>query len=124
MVTLRDDEAELWDTPVAEEHGASRLDVQVQLKDHFIHRNHQCIVFELLADNLYELIKKTEFQASAAHKQKNAHTHAHTETHVRRHSHTRFSQALAASLRRLPFRATPAALRVVHPLRSWERVRH
>ena len=95
MVTLRD-------TPVAEEHGASRLDAQVQLKDHFIHRNHQCIVFELLADNLYELIKKTEFQASAAHKQKNAHT----------------------SLRRLPFRATPAALRVVHPLRSWERVRH
>jgi hypothetical protein len=38
--------------------------MQVQLKDHFMHRNHQCIVFELLADNLYELIKKTEFQAT------------------------------------------------------------
>lgn len=82
-------------------HSASRFDAQVQLKDHFIHRNHQCIVFELLADNLYELIKKTEFQASAAHKQKNARcdprTHAHTEdARAQACTQTRFSQALLA----------------------------
>lgn len=33
----------------------------VKLKDHFKHCNHQCLVFELLSCNLYELIKNTNF---------------------------------------------------------------
>eukprot|EP01102_Stenamoeba_stenopodia_P008999 TRINITY_DN263_c0_g1_i2.p1 TRINITY_DN263_c0_g1~~TRINITY_DN263_c0_g1_i2.p1 ORF type:complete len:456 (+),score=75.83 TRINITY_DN263_c0_g1_i2:293-1660(+) len=33
----------------------------VRLKDHFVHRNHLCIVFELLSLNLYELLRNTSF---------------------------------------------------------------
>ncbi len=31
----------------------------VRLLDQFVHRNHQCIVFEILSFNLYELLKNT-----------------------------------------------------------------
>lgn len=31
----------------------------VRLLDEFVHRNHQCIVFEILSYNLYELLKNT-----------------------------------------------------------------
>lgn len=34
----------------------------VHMTDHFTFRNHQCITFELLSMNLYELIKKNKFQ--------------------------------------------------------------
>ncbi|AOA61862.1 Serine-threonine protein kinase [Komagataella phaffii CBS 7435] len=34
----------------------------LRLKDKFIHRNHLCLVFELLSSNLYELIKQNKFQ--------------------------------------------------------------
>ncbi|GMT36445.1 hypothetical protein PFISCL1PPCAC_27742, partial [Pristionchus fissidentatus] len=34
----------------------------VQLKTHFIHRNHLCLVFELLSYNLYDLLRNTNFQ--------------------------------------------------------------
>lgn len=34
----------------------------LRLRDSFIHRNHLCLVFELLASNLYELIKQNQFQ--------------------------------------------------------------
>jgi dual specificity tyrosine-phosphorylation-regulated kinase 1 len=33
----------------------------VRLLDQFIYRNHQCIVFELLSFNLYELLKNTRY---------------------------------------------------------------
>ena len=33
----------------------------VELKDHFVYRNHQCLVFEMLSYNLYELLKNTRF---------------------------------------------------------------
>ncbi|GMR60328.1 hypothetical protein PMAYCL1PPCAC_30523 [Pristionchus mayeri] len=33
----------------------------VQLKTHFIHRNHLCLVFELLSYNLYDLLRNTNF---------------------------------------------------------------
>lgn len=34
----------------------------VRLLDQFIYRNHQCLVFELLSFNLYELLKNTKFR--------------------------------------------------------------
>ncbi|KAI9102021.1 hypothetical protein DFS34DRAFT_612498 [Phlyctochytrium arcticum] len=34
----------------------------VRMKDHFIHHNHLCIVFEMLSVNLYELIKQNQFR--------------------------------------------------------------
>ncbi|KAH9047799.1 kinase-like protein [Lactarius hengduanensis] len=34
----------------------------LRLRDSFIHRNHLCLVFELLSSNLYELIKQNQFQ--------------------------------------------------------------
>ena len=33
----------------------------VRLMDQFIYRNHQCLVFELLSFNLYELLKNTKY---------------------------------------------------------------
>lgn len=33
----------------------------VRLTSHFMHRNHQCLVFEMLSLNLYELLKNTQF---------------------------------------------------------------
>ncbi|KAL3786974.1 hypothetical protein HJC23_005485 [Cyclotella cryptica] len=33
----------------------------VRLLTHFMHRNHQCLVFEMLSLNLYELLKNTHF---------------------------------------------------------------
>lgn len=33
----------------------------VQLLTHFMYRNHQCLVFEMLSLNLYELLKNTHF---------------------------------------------------------------
>lgn len=33
----------------------------VRLLDHFIHRGHQCLVFEMLSYNLYDLLKYTKF---------------------------------------------------------------
>jgi serine/threonine protein kinase len=32
------------------------------MKDTFMHHQHQCIVFELLSINLYELLRNTRFQ--------------------------------------------------------------
>lgn len=34
----------------------------VSLVDHFIYRNHQCLVFEMLSINLYELLKNSRFK--------------------------------------------------------------
>jgi dual specificity tyrosine-phosphorylation-regulated kinase 1 len=34
----------------------------VRLLDQFVHRNHQCIVFEILSFNLYELLRNTRFR--------------------------------------------------------------
>ena len=34
----------------------------LRLRDSFIHKNHLCLVFELLSSNLYELIKQNQFQ--------------------------------------------------------------
>ena len=34
----------------------------LRLRDSFIHKNHLCLVFELLSSNLYELIKHNQFQ--------------------------------------------------------------
>uniref|UniRef100_A0A1I7X8P7 dual-specificity kinase n=1 Tax=Heterorhabditis bacteriophora TaxID=37862 RepID=A0A1I7X8P7_HETBA len=34
----------------------------VQLKGHFVHRNHLCLVFELLSYNLYDLLRNTNFR--------------------------------------------------------------
>jgi len=34
----------------------------VRLKDHFVFRNHQCVVFELLSHNLYDLLRNTNFR--------------------------------------------------------------
>ena len=31
----------------------------VSIVDHFMHRNHQCLVFEMLSKNLYDLLKNT-----------------------------------------------------------------
>lgn len=31
----------------------------VTIIDHFMHRNHQCLVFEMLSKNLYDLLKNT-----------------------------------------------------------------
>ena len=31
----------------------------VSIIDHFMHRNHQCLVFEMLSKNLYDLLKNT-----------------------------------------------------------------
>ena len=31
------------------------------MRDQFIHKNHLCLVFELLSSNLYELIKQNQF---------------------------------------------------------------
>lgn len=33
----------------------------VTMKDAFVHRNHQCIVFELLSLSLYDLLQTTDF---------------------------------------------------------------
>jgi dual specificity tyrosine-phosphorylation-regulated kinase 1 len=35
---------------------------KVRMKEHFVYRNHVCIVYELLAYNLYELLKKGRFK--------------------------------------------------------------
>jgi dual specificity tyrosine-phosphorylation-regulated kinase 1 len=32
----------------------------VRLLNHFMYRNHQCLVFEILSFNLYELLKNTK----------------------------------------------------------------
>lgn len=37
----------------------------VRLLDQFVHRNHQCLVFEILSFNLYELLRNTRFVLSA-----------------------------------------------------------
>ena len=34
----------------------------LRLKDTFIHHEHLCLVFELLSNNLYELIKQNSFR--------------------------------------------------------------
>jgi dual specificity tyrosine-phosphorylation-regulated kinase 1 len=34
----------------------------VELLDHFVYRDHQCLVFELLSSNLYDLLKNTKFR--------------------------------------------------------------
>ena len=34
----------------------------LRLRDSFIHKNHLCLVFELLSSNLYELIKQNQFR--------------------------------------------------------------
>eukprot|EP01052_Picozoa_sp_SAG31_P019258 SAG31_NODE_1397_length_8506_cov_13.069585_6_plen_581_part_00 len=34
----------------------------VRLKHHFVHRNHMCLVFELLSYNLYDLLRLTKFR--------------------------------------------------------------
>eukprot|EP00276_Gloeochaete_wittrockiana_P004509 CAMPEP_0184653278 /NCGR_PEP_ID=MMETSP0308-20130426/11001_1 /TAXON_ID=38269 /ORGANISM="Gloeochaete witrockiana, Strain SAG 46.84" /LENGTH=601 /DNA_ID=CAMNT_0027088645 /DNA_START=362 /DNA_END=2167 /DNA_ORIENTATION=- len=34
----------------------------VRMKDHFVFRNHQCVVFELLSYNLYDLLRNTNFR--------------------------------------------------------------
>jgi dual specificity protein kinase YAK1 len=34
----------------------------LRLKDTFIHHSHLCLVFELLSNNLYELIKQNSFR--------------------------------------------------------------
>eukprot|EP01039_Chlorochromonas_danica_P002125 gene2125-2319_t len=34
----------------------------VRLHDHFVHRDHQCLVFEILSFNLYELLRNTKFR--------------------------------------------------------------
>ena len=34
----------------------------VKLKGHFMHRNHLCLVFELLSYNLYDLLRNTNFR--------------------------------------------------------------
>ena len=39
----------------------SRLWLAVRLLTHFMFRNHQCLVFEMLSLNLYELLKNTQF---------------------------------------------------------------
>ena len=41
-------------------HGAQDANL-VELFDHFVYRNHQCLVFEMLSYNLYELLKNTRF---------------------------------------------------------------
>ncbi|CCO27079.1 dual-specificity tyrosine-(Y)-phosphorylation regulated kinase [Rhizoctonia solani AG-1 IB] len=33
----------------------------LRMRDQFIHKNHLCLVFELLSSNLYELIKQNQF---------------------------------------------------------------
>mmetsp|Transcript_34469 Transcript_34469/g.42476 ORF Transcript_34469/g.42476 Transcript_34469/m.42476 type:complete len:786 (+) Transcript_34469:259-2616(+) len=33
----------------------------VRLRDSFVHRNHQCLVFEMLSYNLYDLLRNTQF---------------------------------------------------------------
>jgi len=33
----------------------------VRLQDHFVHRGHQCLIFEMLSYNLYDLLKYTKF---------------------------------------------------------------
>lgn len=35
----------------------------VRLLDQFMYRNHQCLVFEILSFNLYELLKNTKYGA-------------------------------------------------------------
>jgi dual specificity protein kinase YAK1 len=34
----------------------------LRLKEHFMHKNHLCLVFELLSVNLYELVKQNHFK--------------------------------------------------------------
>ena len=34
----------------------------VRLKDHFVYRNHLCLVFEMLSYNLYDLLRNTNFK--------------------------------------------------------------
>lgn len=39
----------------------SSVCLSVRLLTHFMYRNHQCLVFEMLSLNLYELLKNTQF---------------------------------------------------------------
>jgi dual specificity tyrosine-phosphorylation-regulated kinase 1 len=39
----------------------------VRLLTHFMYRNHQCLVFEMLSLNLYELLKNTQFVGVSLH---------------------------------------------------------
>jgi len=39
----------------------------VKLKTHFVYRNHLCLVFELLAYNLYDLLRNTHFHGVSLH---------------------------------------------------------
>eukprot|EP00299_Pterocystis_sp_00344_P015970 c7991_g1_i1.p1 GENE.c7991_g1_i1~~c7991_g1_i1.p1 ORF type:complete len:606 (-),score=79.98 c7991_g1_i1:1078-2895(-) len=34
----------------------------IRMKSHFIHKGHQCIVFELLSQNLYDIIRRTKYK--------------------------------------------------------------
>jgi dual specificity protein kinase YAK1 len=43
-------------TPDADRHHV------VKLLDHFEHRGHPCLIFEILSYNLYELLKNTKFR--------------------------------------------------------------
>ncbi|KAK6037797.1 kinase domain protein [Cooperia oncophora] len=43
-------------------HDAERKYNVVLLKGHFVHRNHLCLVFELLSYNLYDLLRNTNFR--------------------------------------------------------------
>mmetsp|Transcript_30538 Transcript_30538/g.63763 ORF Transcript_30538/g.63763 Transcript_30538/m.63763 type:complete len:676 (-) Transcript_30538:398-2425(-) len=45
----------LWEKDPEDQHNV------VRLLTHFMYRNHQCLVFEMLSLNLYELLKNTQF---------------------------------------------------------------
>jgi dual specificity tyrosine-phosphorylation-regulated kinase 1 len=72
----------------------------VQMASHFIHNNHQCIVFELLSFNLYDLLKTTRFKVCVCvgvcvcgwvvliGRGEGLHTHTHTHTYTHTHTHT------------------------------------
>ena len=39
-----------------------KISFKVRIKEHFTHRNHLCIVYEILSFNLYEVLRKGGFQ--------------------------------------------------------------
>lgn len=51
----------LWEKDVDDQHNI------VRLLTHFMYRNHQCLVFEMLSFNLYELLKNTQFGGVSLH---------------------------------------------------------